>query len=162
MAPPSTPASHYPKPDSKLTVPNVHPRKLRPINPPKSSTTINLPETWIRGTQKAPFADGKFTRSTHVIPAATPRDLSFGISEEELPMDKETRKARVTEISQALLLKKQALERGEAVSGLVTDEDEAAPRLVNVLDRYVSTSPVPKNGTGITLVLAHANGFPRR
>ncbi|KIO19727.1 hypothetical protein M407DRAFT_82431, partial [Tulasnella calospora MUT 4182] len=36
------------------------------------------------------------------------------------------------------------------------------PKLVNVLDRYVSKSPKHRRGPGITLVLAHANGFPRR
>lgn len=161
MARSTPPAFHYPKPDAALAVPTIHPLILQPINPPASHKPKNPSEAWIRGNQAVPFADSGFTRSTHVIPAATPRVLTFGLSEEELPPDKEARQKRVAELSEALLSKKQALERGEAVQGLVEDGKDA-PVLFNVLDRYVCTSPKPLKGNGITLVLAHANGFPRR
>ncbi|KAG8924637.1 hypothetical protein FRC01_011240 [Tulasnella sp. 417] len=162
MARSTPPAFHYPKPETKLTIPTVHPLRLEPIKPPASRDSTPIAEAWIRDNRVVPFADSGFIRSTHVIPAATPRVLSFGLSEEELPADKEARKRRVGELSRALLLKKQALERGEEVPGLVAADDKKTPKLFNVLDRYTRASNPPLKGKGITLVLAHANGFPRR
>ncbi|KAG8915901.1 hypothetical protein FRC00_007804 [Tulasnella sp. 408] len=162
MALSTRPAFHYPKPETKLSVPTIHPRKLEPIKPPASRKSVLVAEARVLDNRVAPFADSGFIRSTHVIPAATPRVLSFELSEEGLPADKEARKRRVEELSRALLSKKQALERGEEVPGMVAGDDKKAPMLFNVLDRYVRASHTPLKGKGLTVVLAHANGFPRR
>ncbi|KAG9033625.1 hypothetical protein FS837_002418 [Tulasnella sp. UAMH 9824] len=162
MARSTPPAFHYPKPETKLSVPTIHPRKLEPIKPPAPRKSVLVAEARVLDNRVVPFADSGFIRSTHVIPAATPRVLSFELSEEELPADKEARQRRVQGLSRALLSKKQALERGEGIPGLVAGDDEKAPILFNVLDRYARASPTPQKGKGLTVVLAHANGFPRR
>ncbi|KAG8913089.1 hypothetical protein FRC00_003083, partial [Tulasnella sp. 408] len=162
MARSTPPAFHYPKPETMLSVPTIHPRKLEPIKPPASRKSVLVAEARVLDNRVVPFADSGFIRSTHVIPAATPRVLSFELSEEGLPADKEARKRRVEELSRALLSKKQALERGEEVPGMVAGDDKKAPILFNVLDRYVRASQTPLRGKGLTVVLAHANGFPRR
>lgn len=154
----SGPVLSYPKPEKRLNLRSIQPRPLEPLNSRPSPNTEVISEAWIRDHPPVKFLS-KWTRSTHIVPAAAPRTFTRGIKETfEDGESKEQRKAKVARISDALIKKKVEHELGQPLEGVVPPSEQ--PQLINVLDRYSVDSE--ESGDGITLFVAHANGFPRR
>ena len=157
----SSPASTYPRPETLLTTTPVHPRPLAPIRPPAAHSELILEDQWIRANPLSQFLPS-WTRSTHVIPSAAPRSFAYGTRENFVDGEsKEDRRVKSNAIAQSLISRKVSQESEAVVPGAVPEG--AQPNLANVLDRYVRQDGPegPSNG-GVTLFLAHANGFPRR
>ena len=161
MDPLSPKATAYPKPATQLTTKPINPRPLAPVRPHTANFKPTLKDQWIRANQEYQFLPS-WTRTTHVVPAATPRSFAHSIQVDFTNEDsKMERRTKVTAMSQSLFSKKVAHEHGETVEGTVPAENQ--PTLVNVLDRYVLRSSTRKStGSAVILFLAHANGFPKR
>lgn len=157
----------YPKPDASLQVVSLHPQPLRGILPPPSTSVVeDLLQNRLGAIDHSPLQIkldklDTYVRTTHVIPAALPRTLSKG-AYPPAPSSKDERKEWVKTTSGAIYDKKQACERGETVEGV--DLNAVEPMLFNVLDRYAIHigREEGRKGKGITLLLTHATGFPRR
>jgi hypothetical protein len=129
----------------------ARPTEPRPLPRIDAPSTAPFP-----GKSEARPFTSRYTRTTHIIPAAQPRYYATGLTEPvHLPSDTSaTRKERNAQLAEALAQKKLATDGGKAVKGLAD-----IPELFNVVDRYVISGNVRQ---GITLLLLHANGFPRR
>ncbi|KAG8995007.1 hypothetical protein FRB94_009510 [Tulasnella sp. JGI-2019a] len=161
--------SYYaePPPGTGPKVFPTNPRPIRHIIPPKSSGNQNIPPQLLAkiDLRLHQFND-LYTRTTHIVPSASPRTLAKGaLANLNVPPgeDAAARKIRVQKIGVEILEKKKMHERGEKIAGV--NEMAVQPQLFNVLDRYTlsdSLSQKESGRTGLTLFLAHANGFLRR
>ena len=154
----------YAKPTHRYKVPTVHPQPLAPLEEaPCSSVLYSLnnynPLVPSPEVVPSPFIHG-FSKTRHIIPAAFPRIYSPILPTEypDAPPNesKEERKARTRLIGQRIVDKKRALERGDL------DLRTTSPVLFLELDRFARTEE--RRGSeggeeGLTLFLAHANGF---
>ncbi|KAG8891985.1 hypothetical protein FRB99_003196, partial [Tulasnella sp. 403] len=149
----------YSKPAHRFKLPTVYPRSLQPLGtPPPAGWSIPLGEKWIEKNKPVSFA-GSYTRTTHIIPAAHPRVIAYGTKDVHVPLETaKARRVRLNDLGDVLLTKKVNQENCGEVDGLQRDP----PRVVNVVDRYYLREPGTRPGRGLTLVVAHANGFPRR
>lgn len=163
---------YYAKPLSKTNpnAPPTHPRPLRHILPPSSSSSLEHQSISAHLLNQLDLQQHQFnhlyTRTTHIVPSASPRTLSKGplaYPTSAPGEDATSRKVRVYEVGSRILKRKQAYEKGEAVEGV--EDESVEPQLFNVLDRYTLSEAdtwMTTGRTGLTLFLAHANGFPKR
>jgi hypothetical protein len=161
------PSSTYKQPSQKLQIPSVHPRPLAPIQPaPFNSVFYSLnnfnPSVPSPQAVPRPFTTG-FARTRHIVPAAFPRTHHTIRLDDypEAPPDEtnEERKARMTLVGKELVAKKRSLENNTGELELDT-----SPVFLLEVDRYARTNIQPqvrdeRSSPGLTLFLAHANGF---
>ncbi|KAI6002048.1 Alpha/Beta hydrolase protein [Pisolithus albus] len=134
---------------------SVSPRPLLPIRPhPAPLRSPSLPSPPRQDTVHKDYA-----LSTHILPAAYPR-LVPDVPLPEIPLHSNPtppteRQEKITTIV------KQLLERQECFTqGRMAGEHGRKP-LWNCVNRYVRTCKRNTVNTGLTLFLAHANGFPK-
>ncbi|KAG8852542.1 hypothetical protein FRB96_008638 [Tulasnella sp. 330] len=156
-------------PGTKPNVTPTHPRPLRHISPPTSWSSLRAqtisPQLLGKLDLRSHQFNDSYTRTTHIVPSATPRTLWKGTtySNSTPGDDAASRKARVSEIGATIVQRKQAYEKGEKVEGV--DDEAVEPQLFNVLDRYTLSQPElseTSGKTGLTIFMAHANGFLKR
>jgi hypothetical protein len=130
---------------------SINPRPLAPLQRhPEPSTLPSLPSP-----PRQPAFSHLYTLSTHIIPAAYPR-LTADVSEpERVPdtgIDKEERKRIGDQRAGEMLAARWRQINGEPMEG-------SRKLLWNCVNRYARND---MNGQkGLTLFLAHANGFPK-
>ncbi|KAH7882978.1 Alpha/beta hydrolase family-domain-containing protein [Phlebopus sp. FC_14] len=133
----------------------IHPRSLLLIDQCPSVDTPPLPSPPRQDTFHPQFA-----RSTHIIPAAFPRvvpDIPLPHVSDYSARDSE-RKSRTEALAREVIQRQATFTTGKLGGGYGTKV------LWNCLNRYVRTSIAPVRdlaATGVTLLLAHANGFPK-
>ncbi|KAF8579956.1 hypothetical protein K439DRAFT_1358320 [Ramaria rubella] len=135
----------------------IHPRPLKPIQDPVLPENLPSLPSHIRN---ASF-NSSYTLTTHLYPSAHPRAPSLPFPREsyaEVP--DETKEARLER--QKALVHKLTARNAAHVKGEISSEPmEKHPRCHwNVVNRFVKKGPEGREG-GLTLFLAHANGFPK-
>lgn len=140
------PPRSYPRPPPP-TWPHVHPRSLLPIYPPPQQPSLPpLPSP-----PREPAFDAPYSLSTHLFPAAflrTTRDVPVPAPPPP-SAGKEERKAILLKTGQEL----RSMRRSSVTQG--------HPKVLwNCANRYVRVGLDPSK-RGITLLFAHANGFPK-
>lgn len=141
---------------SVLTPEKLDLRDLLPIYPPPEP----LEHPPLPSPQRQPVFEAPFTLSTHLIPAAYLRTTKPTPVPAPPPLN--TTKEERNRILEKTL---QTISAAQSRSTIVTD---GYPKVLwNCLNRYVkqvkssSNSELNGTGSGITLFLAHANGFPK-
>ncbi|KAH9918662.1 Alpha/beta hydrolase family-domain-containing protein [Fomitopsis serialis] len=142
----------YPRYDGQPTSNGVPIPPLLPLVPPRTFSTAlyhNLPE---------PANVANYRRTSHLVPAASPRSLTF-----TSPLREDaTRSERVDakSLAKALIDAKIDFETGPAQRQY---KGRSQATLWNCVDRYVRRSPpIDHRNRGITLFLTHATGSPRQ
>ncbi|KAG8933343.1 hypothetical protein FRC02_012095 [Tulasnella sp. 418] len=145
----------YAPPTKLLQVPTIHPRPLDPLEPLPSSYT--LPKT----SKEATSCDFtlSYVRTTHIIPAAYPRMTSLLLEKDHAAAppneSKEERKRRINVLAEKFLRKRVAIAKGTGKNELA----DQSPVLFNSVHRYARKDSESVDPNGVTLILAHANGF---
>ncbi|KAI6041545.1 Alpha/beta hydrolase family-domain-containing protein [Pisolithus marmoratus] len=135
--------------------PSVNPRPLLPIRPhPAPQRSPNLPSP-----PRQDIFHKDYALSTHIIPAAYPR-LVPDVPLPEIPLhsDSTSPDKRQEEI---VTIIKQLVERQECFTHGRLPGGHGKKPLWNCINRYVRTHRSNTTNTGLTLFLAHANGFPK-
>ncbi|KLO12491.1 hypothetical protein SCHPADRAFT_921364 [Schizopora paradoxa] len=157
------------RPTKSRALKSVNPRTLKPSVPPPDALLLYPPV--LPAGLKPRSASSQthethqyFDVSTHIVPAAYPR-LTPYVSFSELERraggfagaeTKESRSLRAKQISEQLSRLRENYAKGKLVS------DGSENRLLwNVVNRYSRKGSLPANKTRVTLLLAHANGFPK-
>jgi len=123
------------------------PRSFLPIQPcPINSHSPPLPSP-PRQTIHAAYA-----LTTHLIPAAFPRSVPDVPFREIPPHSTPDRQAQVASLARELIEERACFAQGKLYG------DHSQKPLWNCVNRYVRTD---NPGSGLTLLLAHANGFPK-
>ena len=139
-------------PPPKIVMPwvSVNPQPLAPLQPlPEHIVFPDLP-----GPPRNPAFNSTHSVTTHIIPAAYPRNPSSVWIRPPLGAEtQEQRDARVQKTIETISARKYAQERGEAVG------EKRGEVLWNTVNRYFRTKPLP--GRGITLLLFHGVGTPK-
>ena len=134
-------------------VPSVNPKPLAPLNTPPTVCPSTRPAP--PSPPRKSLIEEWYTLSTHLVPAAYPRTTPF-VSVPPLPQwspDKAEFKASVEKTVDALIGAKEALWAGK-----LDDAPRNKKLMWHCVNRYVRKRGV---GKGVTLFLAHANGFPK-
>lgn len=136
---------------------HVHPRPLRPIHPYPSLDTIQTPAlpAPLRPSVFHTTSHGVYRLSTHFVPAAYPRstpDIPLPVIPAYVPSGSSSERHAKMD---ALVKEAQEIQDAYAEGKLGGKPSEKL--LWNCVNRYVRTPT--RSGTGITLFLAHANGF---
>ncbi|TFY53398.1 hypothetical protein EVJ58_g9473 [Rhodofomes roseus] len=142
----------YPRYGGQPTSDGIPVPPLLPLMPPQASSTAfdhNLP---------GPANVANYRRTSHLIPAASPRSLPY-----TSPLREDaTRSERVDAqaLAHALIDAKVQFETGPAQRQYKGGSQAA---LWNCVDRYVRQDPpIDLRNRGMTLFLTHATGFPRQ
>ncbi|EIN14480.1 hypothetical protein PUNSTDRAFT_96391 [Punctularia strigosozonata HHB-11173 SS5] len=145
-------ASPYPKPTVVEDWIHIKPRELLPILSHRSQTKPPLPSP-----PRQPSFASEYSLSTHIVPAVSPRSSpKLPRPREALPGEsKEDRQARIGETVELVLTNRRKYEAGEFGS-----ETDDRPLWI-VANRYVHRNALRGHTKGLTLFLAHANGFPK-
>lgn len=150
---------------------SLHPRPLRPIRPHPSLDTIQAPAlpTPLRPSVFHTNTHGVYQLSTHLVPAAYPRltpDIPLPVIPAYIPGGSPSERRTKMDM---VVKEAQATQDAYAEGRLGGNPSEKL--LWNCVNRYVRTSArsvvtttttttaSDGAGTGITLFLAHANGF---
>lgn len=143
----------------------IQPRPLLPLREPPSYLMLYPPslpkEAQDRVARGGSFSD-EYTLTTHLIPAAYPRTTPAITLPEDLrqplPSDstKEQRTERNKRLFDLVVTKKTSQMRGEIPPDLHEQR-----LLWNCINRYRRKSPAGKGRKSLTLLLFHANGFPK-
>jgi hypothetical protein len=144
-------ALYYSLPDEPTYV-SIHPRPLLPLEPPPDTPS---PPPLPVPPRQSPFNDYDLT--SHIIPAAYPRHACNPAPVIPRNESVDARKARVKRLTEELVIARQADQEGTP-RGRVQDV-----AFYNVLTRY-RLRDLPrgaKRQTGLTLLVLHANGFPK-
>ncbi|TFK53115.1 hypothetical protein OE88DRAFT_1734063 [Heliocybe sulcata] len=150
-------------PTKPLDLQTVHPRPLKPILPPPSNKSANLPG--LPSPPREPLASlaASYVLSTHILPSARPRSAPYVRVPEDLSpeygeriRDKAEKRRWVVQVVDWLLDV-----RGKFASGELGREDDEGEGMWNVVNRYVTKDSGKKKGKGVTLFLVHATGFPK-
>ncbi|EGO26749.1 hypothetical protein SERLADRAFT_464144 [Serpula lacrymans var. lacrymans S7.9] len=133
---------------------SVHPRPFYPLHEhPASLAYPQLPSS-----PRPPAFHDLYTLSTHIIPAAYPRVVP-DIPIPEAPSqytDKEERKRHVQRLGGEIAERQELFGRGQLPG------EPSRKVLWNCINRYVkNTHSTDNKSKGVTLLLAHANGFPK-
>ncbi|OCH94591.1 alpha/beta-hydrolase [Obba rivulosa] len=148
-------ASSYPQPpNAPQATPTCHPRPLVPLDapPPLPDPLPALPSP-----PRTSLLDASYALTTHLVPAAAPRSTP-DVPLPPLPQwtpDRARRAADVRQTAEALLDVRQKQWRGELPG------ERSRTLLWVCLNRYVRRGLRDGGGKGITLFVAHANGFPK-
>ncbi|KAH8112353.1 Alpha/beta hydrolase family-domain-containing protein [Phellopilus nigrolimitatus] len=156
-------SSFYSPPTSPRTFDSVHPRELLPLREPPETLLLYppvLPSEAVKRSKKTCPISEEFSLSTHLVPAAYPRTTPFLPLPERFASSyttsKEERKARAQEVTEYILSVKKRQSNGE-----ITPDERENRLLWNCVNRYARKDRTPKSKKSITLLLTHANGFPR-
>ncbi|KAI6138540.1 hypothetical protein BKA82DRAFT_4332634 [Pisolithus tinctorius] len=134
---------------------SVNPRPLLPIQPhPASVRCPNLPSP-----PRQDIVHKDYVLSTHIVPAAHPRVVPDVPLPEIPPHSNSTSPAERKE--QIATVVKQLIERQECFTQGRMPGGHGQKPLWNCVNRYVRTCRRGTVNTGLTLFLAHANGFPK-
>lgn len=171
------PRRYHERPTNPPSVKTVHPRPLKPLTSPPQTLLLHPPA--LSECAKARLAQAStdsqseedifkfFDVSTHVIPAAYPRLTPFvpfselerkagGFAGNETKKSRTKRAAHIAEELRRL--------RDDYAKGLITLDGSENRLLWNVANRYSrkkSATGTNRNRKSVTLLLAHATGFPK-
>lgn len=135
--------------------PSVNPRPSLPIQPHSASVRCpNLPSP-----PRQDIVHKDYVLSTHIVPAAQPRVVPDVPLPEIPPHSNSTSPAERKE--QIATVVKQLIERQECFTQGRMPGGHGQKPLWNCVNRYVRTCRRGTVNTGLTLFLAHANGFPK-
>ncbi|KAI6138208.1 Alpha/Beta hydrolase protein [Pisolithus thermaeus] len=135
--------------------PSVNPRPLLPIQPhPASARCPSLPSP-----PRQDIVHKDYALSTHIVPAAYPR-LVPDVPLPEIPPHADStspaeRQEQIATVVKRLIERQDSFTQGRMPVGL------GQKPLWNCVNRYVRTYRRSTMSTGLTLFLAHANGFPK-
>lgn len=151
-----------PRSNTTLKVSSVNPRTLRPVLPPSrsASNAVHLPSRFHELVNQPAYQFNEFyVRTTHIVPAATPR--AIGNPEPVAPKDKEGKKAWIKRTTQGVVERRLAYDRRQTT---LEGEDAVDTQLFNVVDRYVQIDQSDRRESrkALTLLVIHGNGCPRR
>ena len=162
----SSNAKVLPPPVSLPALFEVHPRPLLPLQPPPAHRWLYPPVLPSPTRQPAPrILRDLYELSTHIIPAAFPRSFPFvpvpSLSSEnpQVPRTREERKEEVLRVANKL-----SEESNKYVDSPQFPGDPDGRLLWNVANRYLRKGVHGKGLGGkkrLTLLLFHANGFPK-
>jgi hypothetical protein len=151
--------SSYARPVREPTFSSIYPRPLVQLKPGPVCPELPLLPCPPRKPQFAFPGHTKWSLSTHLFPAAYPRTLPHVAAPLPAPAfaleGKEARAAWVQNVTDELLRAHEDAQEAQ-VSGKVAEGD--VQPFWCVVNRYVRSDA---RGDGITLVLAHANGFTK-
>jgi hypothetical protein len=141
----------YAQPKDTPRYVSVNPRPLQLLEkPPARPPPPNLPNPTVRASALRGYG-----LTSHVVPAAYPRQP--GNLPPKIPQNetKEARKESVKQLAKNLLDARLAERKG------IKRADVQETALYNVFNRYVLTNKPKRGGDPITLLVLHANGFPK-
>lgn len=168
------PRRYHERPINPPSVKTVHPRPLKPLTSPPKTLLLHPPALPECGKARLASTDPQsddifrfFDVSTHVIPAAYPRLTPFvpfselerkagGFPGNETKKSRTKRAAHIAEELRRL--------RDDYAKGLFTLDGSENRLLWNVANRYTrkkSDTGTNRNRKSVTLLLAHATGFPK-
>lgn len=136
--------------------PSVNPRPLLAIRPHPALRTPSLPSP-----PRQDIFHKDYVPSTHIVPAAFPRlapDIPLPLLEIPPRSDSISPAERQEKVATAV---KQLIERQECFTQGTMPGGHGQKPLWNCVNRYVRTDRCNTAGTGLTLFVAHANGFPK-
>jgi len=140
-------ANSYERPEP-FTWERVALRTLLPVYPPPGP--LDYPP--LPTPQRTPSFDAGYTLTTHVLPACHLR-TTREVQEPELPPIDLPKQERMEKLEE-LRLHLKSLRTSTVTDGY--------PRILwNVVNRYAKKGLNASNSTGVSLFLAHANGFPK-
>ncbi|KZO99077.1 alpha/beta-hydrolase [Calocera viscosa TUFC12733] len=166
MPPPSTAYPHtYPPP------PSPHPPTYTPfaVRPLPALSPLPLPPPSLLPSLPSPPRPSSFPGyklTTHLTPSARPRASPTATKPLLRPPYPPTqasasKEQRQKDVGELLLNMRKQRAAVCSLPSWVDDPQEPEPQLWNCLHRYLRTSPHSSQGEGVTLLLAHANGFPK-
>ncbi|KAF9224817.1 alpha/beta-hydrolase [Gyrodon lividus] len=145
---------------------SVNPRQLLPIHPHPNLEKIETPA--LPSPPRPPVfhttLNGTYLRSIHVIPAAFPRLIP------DIPLPRipqyPTGGSAAKRLKEVEALAREVVEKQEVFTQGKLGGGHSGKVLWNCVNRYVrmrggETRRVVTGNTGVTLFLAHANGFPK-
>lgn len=160
---------HHERPENPKPLKTLNPRALKPSIPPPAALLLYppiLPED-VRKSSQSDTIRKYFDVSTHVVPAAYPR-LTPYVTFSELERKaggfagtetKESRSLRANQVAEQLMKL-----RDDSAKGKLPSDGSENRLLWNVVNRYSRRDTLDGshlNRRRVTLLLAHANGFPR-
>ena len=162
----------FPKPQHVPPLKTIHPRPLLPLHEIPPALLLYPPSLPQEASERIANANDRtdgifehFDVSTHIVPAAYPRMAPYVPPSYLSPDDvvaqegKQAREDRAARLTDKLL--KLNVEQKEGKFPPNKGENRV---LWNVLNRYRRKAPnstSSSNVKGVTLLLAHANGFPK-